>query len=160
MGVGLACAIAWALLSGQTQTMFIVLGGLSCVIAVALGQRLRVIDREGQALEWLGPILMYLPWLLKEIAKSSWDVSKRVLDPRLPISPSVVELNALQRSSVGRVTFANSITLTPGTLTLSVNGSRILVHSLTQSGAQDLLAGDMNQRVQALEQRVHHHEER
>ncbi|HXH04035.1 MAG TPA: Na+/H+ antiporter subunit E [Candidatus Competibacteraceae bacterium] len=148
------CILLWLLLSGYLEPWLLGLGLLSCLLVTWLARRMGLADGEGHPIEWLPHVLGYLPWLLKEIAKSSWDVSKRVLDPRLPISPTVVRLRAEQRSTVGRVLFANSITLTPGTLTLRLEGEELEVHALSRAGAEDLLQGGMNRRVAAVEQGV------
>ena len=96
-------------------------------------------------------IFTYLPWLLKEIAKSGWDVTKIILNPRLPVTPELLRVKASQRTSVGVVTYANSITLTPGTISVEVADGAILVHALTQQGASSLATGDMDRRVPRFE---------
>ena len=86
-----------------------------------------------------------------ENALGNVDVAKRILDPKLPIDPTMIELKPSQRSDLGRVIYANSITLTPGTVTTSLSGDSLEVHALTREGADDLLAGDMDRRVAGLE---------
>ncbi|MDA0665181.1 MAG: Na+/H+ antiporter subunit E, partial [Proteobacteria bacterium] len=91
-------------------------------------------------------------WLAKEIVVSSLQVSKIVLSPSMPISPSVVSVQSLAEGEVGRVLFGNSITLTPGTLTMDISPEgMVTVHALTHEGAQGVLAGEMNTRVGAFE---------
>jgi multicomponent Na+:H+ antiporter subunit E len=145
----------WLLLSGFF-TPFLIAAGVGSAVAVALlARRMDVIDHEGQPLH-LAPraFLSYWPWLAKEILKSGWDVTRRVLDPRLPISPTLVRFRPLQRTAVGLVVHANSITLTPGTLTIDVAHGEFLVHALTAEGAAGAAAGgEMDQRVAALEGR-------
>ncbi len=149
--VGLLFAF-WLLLSGIFEP-FLVGAGLACAIAVAaLARRMDVIDHEGQPLH-LAPraFLSYWPWLAKEIVKSGWDVSRRVLDPRLPISPTVVRVEPSQRTVVGLATHANSITLTPGTVTMDASRKQFLVHALTVEGAAGVTGGEMDARVTRFE---------
>lgn len=148
--VGLLFAF-WLLLSGIFEP-FLIGAGLACAIAVAaLARRMDVIDHEGQPLHLGLPALAYWPWLAKEIVKSGWDVSRRVLDPRLPISPTVVRIKPSQRTVVGLATHANSITLTPGTVTMDVARGEFLVHALTAEGAEGVAGAEMDARVSRFE---------
>jgi multicomponent Na+:H+ antiporter subunit E len=142
----------WLLLSGYLKA-FLVSAGVLCALAVMLfARRMDLIDHEGHPVH-LAPraLLRYWPWLVVEICKSAWDVSRIVLHPRLPISPTLVRVDATQRSDLGRTVFANSITLTPGTLSVEVGRGHILVHALTQQAAAGLASGEMDRRVTALE---------
>jgi multicomponent Na+:H+ antiporter subunit E len=141
----------WLLLSGVFEP-FLVGAGLACAIAVAAAaRRMDVIDHEGQPLHLGLAALTYWPWLAKEIVKSGWDVSRRVLDPRLPISPTVVRVEPSQRTVVGLATHANSITLTPGTVTMDASRKQFLVHALTAEGAAGVTSGEMDARVTRFE---------
>ena len=96
--------------------------------------------------------MWYWPWLLKEIAKSAWQVARIVLHPRLPISPTIVRFKPSQRSDLGLVIHANSITLTPGTMCIEATREEFLIHALTAEGAAGTCAGsDMDRRVAKLE---------
>ena len=77
--------------------------------------------------------------------------SVQVLDPKLPISPRMVVFHGSQKTDLGRVIYGNSITLTPGTVSLDVREERIFVHALTEVSARSLLDGEMDRRVSALE---------
>ena len=81
------------------------------------------------------------------IVKSAWAVAKIIINPKLPISPTITVVRASQRTSVGVVSYANSITLTPGTITTGVKGNLLTVHALVNDGALDLEAGGMDERV-------------
>jgi multicomponent Na+:H+ antiporter subunit E len=127
------------------------LGALSALLVVTIALRMDVVDREGHPIH-LGPgALLYWPWLGWEIVKANLDVARRILDPRLPISPTVIRLKASQKSDLGRVIYANSITLTPGTVSIDIDGERIEVHALTREAAQALRTGDMDRRVTRFE---------
>lgn len=94
--------------------------------------------------------MKYIPygfWLVIEILKSNIDVIKRILSPSLPISPRWVTIKSSQASEFGEVVYANSITLTPGTISIDVNDNNIDVHALSQSGVEGLATGEMDKRV-------------
>lgn len=148
----LALVAFWLLLSGMF-TPFLIAAGIGSAFAVTLiSQRMDLIDHEGHPIHLAWPALLsYWPWLLKEIAKSGWDVTKRILDPRLPISPALIEFQPTQRTEMGLVIHANSITLTPGTISVEVEPNRFLVHALTQEGAAGLAGSEMDRRCTALE---------
>jgi len=141
----------WLLLSG-IYTPFLVLSGLGASIAVAaLAQRMEVADREGQPIHLALGALGYWPWLLKEMAKSGWQVSRIILDPRLPVSPSFVRFRPSQRTSAALATHANSITLTPGTITVEAEPDGFLVHALTREAAAGVVDSEMDRRVSRME---------
>jgi multicomponent Na+:H+ antiporter subunit E len=141
----------WLLLSGYF-TAFLMIVGVACAIGVTLlARRMAVVDHEGHPIHLSWRVIGYWPWLFKEIAKSAWDVSRIILDPRLPISPTLLRVITSQKSTVGVVTYANSITLTPGTISVEVGEGEILVHALTHDGAQSLQEGEMDRRVRRFE---------
>jgi multicomponent Na+:H+ antiporter subunit E len=148
----LTLAIFWLLLSGMF-TPFLLAAGAGSALAVALiARRMDLLDHEGHPVQlaW-GAVLSYWPWLLKEIVKSAWDVSRRILDPRLPIAPTLAEFAPSQKTDLGLVIHANSITLTPGTVAVEVAAGRFLVHALTREGAAGLAGSEMDRRCAALE---------
>jgi multicomponent Na+:H+ antiporter subunit E len=141
----------WLLLSG-IYTPFLLLAGLGASIAVAaLVWRMDLADREGHSIHLTLGAAAYWPWLIKEIAKSGWQVARIILDPRLPVSPALVRFRPSQRSTVGLVTHANSITLTPGTITVEADHESFLVHALTRADADGLADSEMDRRVSRLE---------
>jgi len=113
-----------------------------------------VVDEEGHPVHLVLRAITYWPWLLWEIAKSAINVTLIILNPRLPISPTVIKIKAGQKTGLGVSIFANSITLTPGTISVDVVGGEILVHALSKSGADDLEEGAMNRRVVKFEGRT------
>ncbi len=142
----------WLLLSGHYTPFLMTAGILGALGVVLFARRMDVVDQEGHPVHLaLRALLVYWPWLLKEIAKSAIQVSTIILNPRLPISPTLIRVRSTQRTDVGRTTFANSITLTPGTISVEVGEHEILVHALTRSGAQSLADGDMDRRVTRFE---------
>jgi multicomponent Na+:H+ antiporter subunit E len=146
----LLLAAAWLLWSGLFKPLLLGLGLFSCLLTVYLARRMRFFETELFALHFNRRLAGYWLWLTREIVRSSIDVTRIVLHPRLPISPTVVELDAAPPDPVGQAILGNSITLTPGTLTLDLYRGTLKIHCLTESGARDLAGGEMNRRVAAL----------
>lgn len=138
--------------SGHTDPFMVGLGLFSCVFSVALARRMRIVDEESVPIHLgLRPFTQYAPWLLKEIFRANVDVARRIVDPALPIEPTMVMIQASQKSAIGRVIFANSITLTPGTVSVDLENESLSVHALTPQHAAEDAAGEMNRRVCELE---------
>ena len=108
-------------------------------------------DAEGHPIELFCGAVTYYPWLIREIAKSAWSVTKVILHPSLPISPTMTVVRASQKTKAGVATYANSITLTPGTITVGVSGNELTVHALVRDGALDVEQGGMDRRVSQFE---------
>lgn len=141
----------WLALSGHYDLWFVASGFVLAVAVVAFCWIKGISDAEGFPVGLIPRGLVYWPWLLVEILKSGWRVTRIIIDPRLPISPTLVKVRALERTSVGLTTYGNSITLTPGTLTLEVTerGQALWVHALERSGAESVSDenDEMNRRV-------------
>ncbi len=141
----------WLLLSGH-YTAFLVAAGIGSTLVVLLaGRRMEVVDHEGVPVDLWKGLFLYWPWLTWQIVLSAWTVAKIVVHPRLPISPTLVRFKPSQRSVVGLVTHANSITLTPGTITIEATPGEFLVHGLTRGGAEGCVDSEMDQRIARLE---------
>lgn len=146
-----ALFVFWILLSGFF-TPFLLAAGVGSAIAVLwLASRMALIDQEGHPIHLGARALVYWVWLLKEIVKSAWQVTLIVLHPALPISATMVRFRPTQKTPVGLVIHANSITLTPGTITVEASADEFLVHALTRAGAEGAASGDMDARVTACE---------
>jgi multicomponent Na+:H+ antiporter subunit E len=141
----------WLALSGHYTPFLLAAGVGSATLCAFVATRLHVADAEGHPVHLWRNAVTYIPWLLWEIAKSGWAVTKLILHPRLPISPTMTKVMASQRSTVGIATYANSITLTPGTITTGVKGNVLTVHALVRDGAIDLEGGGMDTRVSQFE---------
>lgn len=142
-----ALVAAWLLWSGLYKPLLLFLGGLSCLLTFLLARRIDYFDDELYSLRLTLGLLRYWLWLIGQIIRSSIDVSRIVLHPKLPISPRVIDVKAEAAHPFYLVTLGNSITLTPGTLSIDVHDGVIKVHALTESGARDLEEGEMNRRV-------------
>jgi multicomponent Na+:H+ antiporter subunit E len=141
----------WLLFSGHYNATLITYGVLSCLGVVALMAHLQILDKEALPAHLVFRALFYVPWLFKEIVLSNLAVAKVILSPGLPIHPRILRIDASQATDVGQVIYANSITLTPGTVTLDVRHGKFLVHALTTDSAEGLLSGEMDRRVSHLE---------
>ena len=137
----------WLMLSGHYTPFILILGLVSCVAVIAITRRMEVIDQEGHPVHLTWRALLYWPWLMVEIVKANIDVMKRILVPSVGISPTMIRVKTSQTSDLGKVIYANSITLTPGTISVEIANDEILVHALSKSGAEDLLTGEMDRRV-------------
>lgn len=144
---------AWLLWSGIYKPLLLGLGLISCLLTIYVKHRMEYFETEVFALRFGRRLLGYWLWLAKEVIKSSLDVARIVLSPSLPISPQVVKIKASCSHPVDQVILANSITLTPGTLALDVYKGEIIVHALTEAGAEELRQGEMDRRVAALREK-------
>lgn len=128
----------WLLWSGHTEPLLLGFGVFSCGLCTWLAARMEGDDFESMPLGAWGRVVVYLPWLLWEILKSNLHVARVVLSPGLPIQPKLVRVKASQKTAFGQVLYANSITATPGTISLDLRNGEILVHALTQDTADGL----------------------
>lgn len=139
----------WLLLSGHYGPLLLVVGLLSVVLVMVITGRMQLGDRAGASYGLRA--LRYGPWLALEVLKANVDVARRILSPRMDISPRLFCLKAGQQTDLGKVIYANSITLTPGTVTVDISGDEFLVHALTREAAEALEGGEMDRRVCSLE---------
>jgi multicomponent Na+:H+ antiporter subunit E len=141
----------WLLLSGYFTPFLLAAGVGSALAVVWFARRMVVVDAEGHPVRLIPRLLLYWAWLLKEIVKSGWAVCRIIVHPRLPISPTMVRFRPTQTTNVGLVIHANSITLTPGTITVEAAAGEFLVHGLTRSGAEGCVDSDMDRRISRCE---------
>jgi multicomponent Na+:H+ antiporter subunit E len=144
-------AVLWLLLSGHYDPLFLGLGVASVALTFFIASRMRVVDQEGAPHTLIVRAAIYLPWLMREVIKSNVDVARRILTPSLPIAPRTFTIRASQTTAVGRVLYANSITLTPGTVTIDVRQNEFEIHALTSESAEEVRAGRMDRRVTQVE---------
>jgi len=130
-GLGAILLTFWLLLSGHYTPLLIGFGVGSSALVVFLSMRMDVIDHEGVPIQISTRLLLYIPWIMKEIVVANIAVAKVILDPKLPISPRLVTFHGSQTTDLGRVIYANSITLTPGTITIGVSGQDYQIHALS-----------------------------
>ena len=154
---GLVLFGLWLVLSPKRDPFHLTLGALAACVISLLAARLvlqppPIVAPNGPALirmPW-HRLVVYLPWLGGQVVVASLQVAYVVLHPRLPLSPRLLRLHARYPHTLARLTLANSITLTPGTVTLDVDGDEFLVHTLTETGGRELERGTMPDRVLTL----------
>ena len=145
--LGLVLFGSWLLMSGVFIPFILLLGVFSCAVVVVIAMRMDVIDHEAVPVHLTLKAILYWPWLLWEIVKANIDVTRRVLG-LAEISPTMVRIQATQKSDLGLVIFANSITLTPGTISIDLEeDGHILVHAISREGTVGLEGGEMDRRV-------------
>ena len=149
----------WIVLSGHFTPFLLISGAICAALTVAITLRMDLLDQRRDTLVplvamWRLPF--YLLWLAWQIILWSLIVSRMVLAPRIDIDPVLDRIPSGQRSDLAKVIYANSITLTPGTISTDVRGDEIEVHALTRAAMEDLKGDDMNRRVSALESKPAH----
>lgn len=141
----------WLLLSGRWDGLALASGAAASLLAAALALRMDAAWGRAGALGVNGRFLLYLPWLAWQTARANLAVAAIVLAPRMALDPAAGWVRASQKSDIGLAAFANSITLTPGTVSLAVEPGRIRVHALSRRGLEELRKGEMDRRVRAME---------
>jgi len=141
----------WLLLSGHYTPLLLVLGAGSVGLVVWLVHRMGIVDYESVPLRPAPRLPRYLWWLAGEVLRSSVSVTRQVWSPRRALRPVIGVVPTPGLPELSQVIYANSITLTPGTLSLQVDDDGIEVHSLDPAGLRELRAGGMRDRVRKLE---------
>jgi len=151
LGLAITLLIFWLLLSGIYQPLIISFGIASSLLVAWIAHRMDVIDHEGFPIHLGAKAITYWPWLIWEIIKANIDVAAIIIKPKLHIAPTMISSHASQKTEVGQVTYANSITLTPGTISVGVADGVVEVHALTSQSADDVITGRMDKRVSQME---------
>lgn len=141
--------VIWLLLSGHYDPLLLTLGVLSCITCLYVTWKAKFIDEEGLPLHLLIRLPIYTLWLFKEIIKANIDTAKIIIlnNP----DPQNFRVKSSQKTEAGKVTYANSITLTPGTVTTLLDGDILEVHALSSDMADDVKSGAMDKKVSWLE---------
>ena len=144
--------LLWLLLSGQHSPLFLALGATSVAFAVWITHRMG--RAEGARLDVrlrFFATLRYALWLLVQMLRANIEVARLAVSPNTRPRPALLRVPARQRTEFGRVLFANSITLTPGTVSVHLGNDEVEVHALTRESAAALAGGEMGRRVEELE---------
>lgn len=149
--LGSALALFWLALSGHYSPLLLSLGAVSVALVVWLSHRMDIVDHEGVPVHIGRRAPGYWLWLGWQILLSAWDVSRRIWMPGPTIRPAVRTTPAAGLSELALATYANSITLTPGTLSLAVTAEHIDIHALDDRLISDLDSGGMLARVRGLD---------
>ncbi|MAJ90586.1 MAG: cation transporter [Legionellales bacterium] len=144
----ISLALLWIMLSGHYTPLLLLLGLLSVIIVTIISSRMGLITFDQPILQlYFIRFIPYGIWLIGQIMKSNIDVCKRILNPNLPINPCLITLHLSQASTFAKVVYANSITLTPGTISIDLEDSSVEVHSLSATGAEGLKTGNMDKKI-------------
>jgi len=140
----------WILLSGKFDLFHLSLGIISCIIVTVISGDLLFPEpaTKGLLRSWLR-FLRYVPWLLYQIILANLHILYVVLHPRMMdlIDPQIIKFQSKLTKELSLVTFANSITLTPGTITVYVSmDGDFHVHSIDRKSAEPL-PGEMESRI-------------
>ena len=139
----------WLLMSGHYSVLITSLGVVSCAFCVYLARRAKLIDNEGLPLFFFPRLINYILWLFKEIFNSNVSTGKAIITGN--INPEIFIVKSSQNTDVARVTYANSITLTPGTVTTKINKNEFEVHALNSNFGDDVRSNLMDRKVKWLE---------
>ncbi|MBM4242220.1 MAG: hypothetical protein FJ148_00165 [Deltaproteobacteria bacterium] len=151
----LGLASLWLVFSGKFDLQHAGFGAFSIALVLWRTNRFVVSKRhpaESEALAAIRPLKLaaYVAWLVKEIVVANIDVAKIVLKRDMPIDPALIRFDSTLRTDLARVILGNSITLTPGTLTVEIEGSSFLVHSISADGATGPAIDEMQRKIAAL----------
>ncbi len=141
--------LVWLLLSGHYTFLIISLGVISCFFCVYLTRRANILDNELLPVTFFPRIIQYIIWLIKEIIISNISTAKVILTNSE--NPEIFIVKCTQKTPEGKTTYANSITLTPGTVTTDIKNNILEVHALTSEFGDDVRSGDMDKKVTWLE---------
>ncbi len=147
LALSILLSVFWLINSGHYTPLLLFFMLASVTGVVALSHYMDVVDGEAQPLNITFTLPIYLIWLAKEVVISNIAVARCVWMGKDSISPRTIVVRASQKSDLGIVIYANSITLTPGTVSIDLDGNDIIVHALTEESAADLLSGEMDRRV-------------
>ena len=139
----------WLLMSGHYNVLIVSLGIISCAFCVYVAKRGKLVDDEGLPIFFMPRLLNYLIWLFKEILKSNLSTAKVIINGK--VEPETFTVKTSQVTDVAKVTYANSITLTPGTVTTKIQKGVFEVHALNSDFGNDVRTNEMDKKVTWLE---------
>lgn len=140
----------WVFLSGRLDVMHLSLG-IICSFIVALYSHDLFIRGSGSIIGRAGILIRFIKygfWLIYQIFIANIDVARRVLDPKMPISPGIIKFSSRLKSDIALTTLATSITLTPGTLTMDIIDGDYYIHCLATEYGEGLLKGDFEKHME------------
>lgn len=153
LALGVSLMALWLLLSGYFEKSTLVgFGVASVMLCVWLADRAGMLDGEGVPTRVFPGIIGYMLWLTFEIGKANLIVAREAIRPTLKLSPKMIRVPAIQASDLGKTIFGNSVTLTPGTVTVELDDGTAVVHALTEALADEEAIADIGRRVAAFDQ--------
>lgn len=142
--------VFWVLLSGHFTPLMLGFGVTSVLLVMWLLRRMDAVDGEPGTLSPGIGLIAYGFWLGRCVIRSNIDMARRIWDPALPIQPAWTRLDVHVSTPLQKTLYANSITLTPGTLTTDVCDGHFMIHSLSKGCAAELRGGEMERRIRRL----------
>lgn len=146
--------IFWLLISGSLQAKFLIMGAVACLVIAWVCTPLFMIDNISHTKKYFMlnvsviKLIAYVFWLLKELLMANLDVMKATWKKELPIEPTLLHFHVSIDNPIALALIANSITLTPGTITLNVSRDNIFeIHALTPGAADGILSGATAKKV-------------
>ncbi|MEK7841709.1 MAG: Na+/H+ antiporter subunit E [Deltaproteobacteria bacterium] len=139
----------WVIWSGMFDAFHLSLGVISCLLVIYMSHDI-LFTREKFTSKHLIEVIRfikYIPWLLYQIVLSNIYVARLVMNPNMPIDPQLIRFKTKLKKNISVVTFANSITITPGTITADIREGEFCVHCISKKVADDLLTGEMENKV-------------
>jgi multicomponent Na+:H+ antiporter subunit E len=146
----------WLLLTSTTNSQEVVAGVALALLVAGLGYK----GFTTRGLRIFAPrrllhLVIYVPVFFWEMIKANFDVAYRVVHPRMPIRPGIVAIKTELKSDIGKLFLANSITLTPGTLTMDVRGDHLFIHWINVKDedverASELIGGRFEKHLKAI----------
>ena len=139
----------WLLMSGYYTPLILSLGVISCLLCVYLTVKGKFLDNETLPIYFFPRLIQYTLWLIKEILKSNIQTAKVII--MKSEEPELFSVKATQKTNEGKVTYANSITLTPGTVTTQIKNDIFEIHASTKEFGNDVRSSEMDKMVSWLE---------
>jgi multicomponent Na+:H+ antiporter subunit E len=145
--------IFWLMLSWNFEPFSLIIGAICSLLVAYWSHDLLIGEPDfGITLRRYLSLAKFIPWLLWQILLANLNVVYLTLNPKDLIEPTLIRFNPDLQTDMGVVILANSITLTPGTVTIVANQQEFVVHAITQKHAESLLQGDMQAKVRDIEQ--------
>ncbi len=152
ISLSLLLVVLWLAISGVYKPVLFMLGGFSVILVVWLSVRMDVVGVEHNPVLFSWRLLAYWWWLFCQLVKSNLHVSRLVFRTR-DVKPRLLSVPVPHEAAVAKVTYGNSVTLTPGTVTLKLTDDTLEAHALDEASARELEAGDMARKITWLERR-------
>ena len=151
--LGAVLVVFWLLLSGHFTPLFFFFAAASIAIVMAISIRMDHVDGETDPVPRTTSLIVYWIYLAIETIRANVDMVKRVWHPGMKVEPGVARIKVSQQTRMGKVIHANSITLTPGTVTLDIDEetNEFEIHSINHELIADLEYGEMDRRITRLE---------
>ncbi|QLE86620.1 MULTISPECIES: Na+/H+ antiporter subunit E [Shewanella] len=147
----LTLALFWWINSNYSNPLLLSLGAASIMLVLYIAQKMDVIDQESQPIHLSAKLPSYIVWLAKEVVLSNISVVKHIWSGNSGISPTLTTIDTRQCTDISKVIYANSITLTPGTVAIDLIDDQLTVHALDKADIDTLKTGEMDSRVRELE---------